>query len=256
MKDYYATLGVERAASRDEIKKAYRRLSMKHHPDKGGNEDKFKDISEAYAILSNDEKRRQYDNPNPFKDMNFNGFSGFRPRPKKPDINAPRDGQFIGVEVELSLSNFLFGGQFKVTLSYNESCRDCAGKGFDKGETCDHCNGEGYMQRVQRRPGLMSSSMHPCPKCGGIGVSATDRCQSCDGNGHHLVQNREFEFVLPPGTTIGSKHTLPGVGRAGVNGGKDGDVGIMIVGIKKPDLNKLTPNKLDKLKELLGELED
>jgi molecular chaperone DnaJ len=253
MSDHYTTLGLERNATKEEIKKAFRKLVMEHHPDKGGDENKFKEINEAYSVLYNDEKRQQYDNPNPFG--GFTGFPGFRQRPQKPDLNAPRDGQFIGVEAEIPLTVFIFGGPVEVKISYNESCSDCGGKGFDKGDTCSQCLGEGYVQHVQRRPGFMSTSMQPCPTCGGLGVTSTERCETCSGKGRNFIKDKEFKFELPAGSGPGSKHILSGVGRTGVNGGRNGDVGLMIVGIKAPNLNKLTPEKVEELKELLGDID-
>jgi molecular chaperone DnaJ len=259
MKDHYATLGVERTASKEEIKSAYRKLSMAHHPDKGGDENKFKDINEAYSILHDDNKRQQYDNPNPFQSF-FSGmggpFGGARPKPQKPDLDAPRDGQFIGVEAEIPVRIFLFGGKYNLKLSYHEGCVDCGGKGFTKGEECSVCNGECYVQQVQRRPGFMSSSMQPCPSCQARGMVGTDKCDTCNGRGNVLVQDKEFEFELPPGCGPGTKRILSGAGRTGLNGGRRGDVGIIVVGLKHPDLNKLTPEQVEELKSLLEVLDN
>lgn len=260
MKDHYATLGVERTASKDEIKKAYRKLANEHHPDKGGSEDKFKEIGEAYSILHDDEKRQQYDNPSPFGNifgnMGGNPFGGFRAQSRKPDLNASRDGQFIGVEAMIPINVFLFGGKYKITVSYHEGCTDCGGKGFSEGEECSVCNGECYVQQVQRRPGFMSSSMQPCPNCQARGMVGTDKCSSCSGSGNVLVQDKEFEFDLPSGAGPGTKHILNSVGRAGLNGGRRGDVGIMVVGLQPPNLNKLTPEQVEELKSLLEVLDN
>lgn len=258
MKDHYATLGVERTASKDEIKKAYRKLAREHHPDHGGDENKFKEVSEAYDILSNEQKRREYDNPNPFESIfGGMGFGGMRPpRPQKPDFNAPRDGQFIGVEVELPFKTFLLGGKYVLRVSYHEGCDTCGGKGFLKGEECDLCHGEGFVNQVQRRPGFTSSSTGPCPKCKGLGITGTDKCDTCGGSGNNYVRNREFEFDLPPGAGPGTKHILNEVGRVGLNGGRQGDVGIMVAGLTKPDLNKLTPEQLEQLKNLMEVLDN
>jgi DnaJ-class molecular chaperone len=255
MKDYYDILGIDKKASQDEIKKAYRRLSMEHHPDRGGDEDKFKDINEAHSVLSDEEKKREYDNPSPF----FNGFPGFgpfgRPKPRKPDLNAPKDGQFIGAEVEIPIKIFVFGGKFKLTLSYHEGCDTCGDKGFENGETCTACNGGGYVEHVQKRPGFMSTSMVPCPACQGLGLTSTDKCGDCNGKGHKFVQGKEFIFDIPPGSGFGSKHLLRGVGRIGRNGGRSGDVGIVVIGLAKPDLNKLNSAQVEELKKLLEALD-
>lgn len=130
-KDYYSKLGVEKTASQEDIKKAYRKLSMKYHPDhnpdNAESEAMFKEINEAYSILSDENKRRDYDNP---MSGSFDGlfssfaqnFNGFRGNMRRPDPNRPMDGQFIGVEIELSLRLFLFGGEYILKLNYSESC--------------------------------------------------------------------------------------------------------------------------------------
>jgi len=256
---HYKTLGVSSQATQEEIKKAYRNLSKEHHPDVGGNEEIFKSVSEAYSTLSDVEKRRQYDNPNPFDGMS-GGMGGFpfgfqRPRQQKPDLNAPKDGHFIGVEVELPLKHYVFGGKFKINLNYHEDCADCGGKGFSTGTECDVCNGEGYVQQVERRPGFMSSATRPCHKCGGLGQVSTNKCETCSGTGNHSVIDKEFIFDIPKGSGIGAKIILSGVGRVGINGGRNGDIGIMITNIKQPVLNKLSPDKVDILKDLLEELD-
>ena len=257
MKDYYATLGVDKSASKDDIKKAYRKLARETHPDHGGDEAKFKDVSEAYSILSDDSKRQEYDNPNPFANMfGGMGFGGMRPKPRKPDLNAPRDGQFIGVEASLPIKTFLFGGTYKLKLSYHEGCEECGGKGFTTGTTCEVCRGDGYVERVQRRPGFVSSSMAPCPSCNGMGQVSTNKCEGCNGQGNLNVVNKEFVFDIPPGSGPGTKHVLNGVGRAGLNGGRRGDVGIMVVGLTRPDMNKLSEEQLEELKSLLEVLDN
>ena len=265
MSDYYSTLGVERSASQEEIKKAYRKLSMEHHPDRNsGNkesEDKFKEISVAYATLSDDNKRREYDNPDPMRGMfgGFpGGFPGFGPRqrPQKPDLNAPRDGNMLGIEAQIPLKIFIFGGKYKVNFSYYEGCEICGGKGFEHGTECDMCHGEGYFNHVERKPGFMSSSTQPCPKCQAKGLMGTDTCASCKGAGNVVVENKEFEFNIPPNATIGSRFALSGVGRAGLNGGRRGDVVIMVVGVAPPDLSKLTSGQMAELRFLLETLDN
>jgi len=263
MTNHYSTLGVDPKASTDEIKKAYRSLSMKYHPDHNQgdteSEDKFKEINEAYSVLSNPEKRRSYDNPNMFDFNNLFGNRGFGfrpPRPNKPDLNAPRDGQIIIIETDLPLHQFIFGGEYKIDVSYHEGCVDCGGKGFHDGTECDVCHGDGYIQQVERRPGFISSSMQPCSKCKGLGQVATTPCTSCGGNGRHYMQRKEFIFNIPKGAGVGSKFVLHGVGRSGLNGGRNGDVVMVINNIRPPDLNKLTSEQIESLKSLLEVLDN
>jgi len=262
MTNHYSTLGVNPKATPEEIKKAYRSLSMKYHPDHNQGDDtaeeKFKEINEAYSVLSNPDKRRNYDNPNVFDFSNiFNGGFGFeRRRPQKPDLNAPRDGQVIIIETGLPLYNFIFGGEHRIDISYHEGCVDCGGKGFHDGTECDLCHGEGYIQQVERRPGFVSSSMHPCSKCKGLGQVATTPCASCGGNGRHYMRRKEFVFAIPKGSGVGSKFVLHGVGRSGLNGGRNGDVVLIINNIEPPDLNKLTSEQIESLKSLLEVLDN
>jgi molecular chaperone DnaJ len=263
--DYYSVLGVERSASQEEIKKAYRKLSMEHHPDRNsGNkasEDKFKEINEAYSTLSDVNKRREYDNPDPMRDM-FGGFPGGFPgfgqrqRPQKPDLNAPMDGGMLGVEARISLKIFIFGGKYKINLSYLEGCENCGGKGFEHGTECDMCHGEGYFNRVERRPGFVSSSIQPCPKCQSKGLIGIDTCLSCKGVGNTMVENKEFEFDIPPNATMGARFILNGVGRSGLNGGRKGDIVMMVVGVEPPNLNNLTSGQIAELRFLLETLDN
>jgi len=260
-KNYYSTLGVEKTASKEDIKKAYRQLSMKYHPDhnpgNGEAEAMFKEINEAYSILSNEDKRRDYDNP---ANGAFNGlfssfaqnFGGFKGYARKPDPNRPMDGQFIGVEVELPLKLFVFGGEYTLKLNYSESCDVCAGKGYTNGTTCDMCKGEGYVQHVERRPGFQSISSVPCSKCRGTGMQAVDKCEKCSGGGNLIINDKEFKFIIPEGVKIGSRLIIHESGRNGVNGGKRGDVGIIVAGIQSIDMNKLSTDKIEQLKNLLS----
>jgi molecular chaperone DnaJ len=266
MRDYYDILGVGRDADSDDIKKAYRRLSMKYHPDRNNGdkelESKFKELSEAYSVLSDDKKRHEYDNPNSLNSMfgnfgfGFSGFGGVRSRPQKPDLNKKVDGQIIILETEIPLHTFIFGGDFVVKLSYHEGCDECGGKGFFKGTDCDVCKGDCYVHHVEKRPGFVASSSRPCPKCNAIGVIGTDLCIKCSGSGKVFVKEKEFEFNIPVGIDINSRLGLSGVGRAGLNGGRRGDIVIIITGIKKVDLNNLTDDKLYQLTNLLKELDN
>lgn len=262
--DYYKTLGVERDASPEEIKKAYRRLSMQFHPDKNNgdkaSEEKFKEINEAYSTLSNPDKKREYDNPmssgmgfdpfGMFRNMS-NGFGGHTP--PKPDLNTPRDGKLIVLENNIPLKLFLFGGKYEAKISFHEGCKECGGKGFDLGEECDVCHGIGMVQHVERRPGFQSVTNRACHKCNGLGQVSESKCSKCDGTGNNHVVNKSIVFQIEPGSRFGSRYVAHGEGRSGLNGGNDGDVLLVVVGVDTSILNKLTSDKVETLKELLEE---
>lgn len=262
MLNYYETLGVDRDASQSDIKKKFRELAVKYHPDHNPDnkeaEAKFKEINEAYETLSNEEKRSKYDNPTPFGNMfnagGFNPFESMRQKPRKPDFNTPKEGSFLGIEVIIPLKVFIFGGAHTITTEYNESCVDCNGNGFvvtGDEERCSACGGDGYVEHVQRRAGFQSIHTVPCIKCRGTGLENTDICLTCKGSGSNHVQNKEFSFEVSPGMGMGAKVILPGIGRTGVNGGRSGDVGIMVVGIEQLDLSKLTDEQVEQLKNIL-----
>lgn len=263
MTNYYRTLGVSNDATEDDIKKSYRKLSMKYHPDHNQgdkeSEDKFKEINEAYSTLSDKEKRNQYDNPNPFSDLfgggGFSPFGGMRQRPQKPDFNAPKDGSFLGIEAVIPLKIFIFGGIYTVTVPYHENCSDCRGNGFivASGERikCSECKGEGYVQYIQRRAGFQSMHTGPCNKCHGTGLESTEQCSTCKGSGRIYNPGKEFSFEVVAGSGVGTKVILSEVGRIGVNGGRNGAVGIMIAGIESLDVSKLTDEQIEQLKDVL-----
>jgi len=258
---HYETLGVDPNASQEEIKKKYRALSKKYHPDRNpddkASEERFKEISAAYSVLSNEDKRSQYDSPNPFGPGGspFGGGFGFGvPRPpRRPDFNAPADGKFLGVEVSLPLNLYLFGGKLKFTASYQEGCSSCGGKGFSEFEECTQCNGTGYTQTVKSSPGMQSFHSTPCGVCHGRGINPLDKCDDCEGNGRAYVANREFVFEVPEGVQIGSRLLLNGKGRAGINGGRRGDVGLVVTGIDK---SALTEEQKDKIKEVFEDVDE
>lgn len=252
--DYYTTLGVDRSASQEEIKKAYRKLSMEHHPDRNqGNkesEEKFKEINEAYTILSNQDKRQEYDNPNPFSGSPFAHFNGFgfqQHRPRKPDLNQPRDGGLINLEAKLPLGTLIFGGKFGLKISYQDGCKDCGGKGFRVGKDCEVCHGVGVVEHVERRPGFMATSVRPCSSCGGKGQISSEGCVVCNNSGVIYIQDKEIVFDVSPKTELGSRLFSSGTGRSGLNGGRDGDIALFITGIVFPELSSEAEESLKKI---------
>lgn len=244
MKDYYEILGVERSATKEELKKRFRELSMKYHPDRNPEdpeaESKFKEVNEAYSVLSNDEKRAAYDDP-------MSGLGGFNPfagfgmrfhRPQRPNPNAPADGKLIQAGVKLPLNLYLFGGKLVFRASFHEGCTTCGAKGFTEYETCPACQGVGVIQKVVSRPGFHSVNSVTCGDCQGMGLKAKNTCPDCNGQGNILVENKEFVFEIPEDIEIGRRLILSGIGRSGLNGGRRGDVVLLIEGVDRHSLTE------------------
>jgi molecular chaperone DnaJ len=225
-KNYYEILGVDKAAEPEDIKKAFRALSMEHHPDKGGDEEKFKEINEAYSTLSNPKKRADYDNPMrqmggfPFSDM-FGG--GFGRRQQRPDFEAPRRGQNIMMEHSLPVHYFIFGGKFKVNFSFRDACPDCSGTGAEEKETCTDCSGQGRTIRVQHVQGMTMRSEQACPKCMGRGFTAKKQCGACKGSATREI-DKNVTLEVPKNIREGSVIGSVGQGHIGLNGGPNGDL--------------------------------
>jgi len=251
-KDYYASLGIEKGASEEEIKKAFRKQAIKYHPDKNsGNaeaEAKFKEINEAYQVLSDPEKRARYDqfgtvDGDPgfgggfggfdFSDMggfgdifeNFFGGGGGGRRP-----NGPSRGADIEYSVTLTFEEAVFGVKKDVSINRSENCDSCSGSGAKAGtspKTCSTCNGSGQV-RVQRQTPLGSFvSTSACDKCGGKGKIVENPCPSCSGRGQ-TRKNRKISVNIPAGVDTGNVMPLRGEGEHGTNGGPAGDLYIRI----------------------------
>jgi molecular chaperone DnaJ len=240
-KDYYAILGVPRNATQEEIKRAYRRLALKYHPDRNpGNkeaEEKFKEISEAYQVLSDPEKRAIYDSQGfaglrsygfkGFEDISdifrtfsdlFEEFFGFSPREEQ----RRRDGADISTEVWLNFEDLFTGKEVKVTYSRHEACPTCGGVGYDKKKgtkVCSVCDGKGMVTYVE---GFFRLS-YTCPDCRGRGFEYIEPCSTCRGKGLILAE-REVKVEIPPGVEDGTIFRVPGEGEAGLYGGRPGDL--------------------------------
>lgn len=254
-KDYYKILGVEKNASQDEIKKAFRKLAHEHHPDKkGGNADKFKEANEAYSVLSDENKRKQYDtfgsagpgmggagfngqgfNPNDFG-FDFSGFQqggnvdfdlgdvfgdffggGRRERVKR--------GSDIQVDVDLTFEESIFGLEKTIVLNKASVCSECQGSGAKKGtklKTCHTCNGKGKVTEVRRSIIGSFQTTHTCETCHGSGKEPEEKCPVCHGSGVHK-RNQEIKVKIPPGIEQGEMIRLTGAGEA-ISGGQPGDL--------------------------------
>jgi molecular chaperone DnaJ len=262
-KDYYGVLGVSREANADEIKKAYRSLAQEWHPDKHHAEEeqeeaeeKFKEISEAYSVLSDEEQRRSYDatgspqgspfnfstTGDPFDIMGRFGFNVHRPPPQP----VARKGQSIKMRIQVSLIDSLFGVSIPVEYKTVSGCSNCKGHGGTDFEVCDGCNGRGV--KVQRRPGMFMQQT--CEVCGGQGKSIKTVCSQCNGQ-TYVEEEKTLGVVIPGGISNGTTLRIAGKGGEGFNGGPCGDVFIEVQ-VQNPDLSKLSDEEKEILKELLS----
>lgn len=242
--DYYDVLGVSPDASADEIKQAFRRLAREHHPDATGgdphSEQRYKEISEAYAVLSDPVKRREYDaarigigtwsSPwgSPFAstiEEIFQTFFGGAPGPARQQSRARR-GASIEVNLELTLEEVVRGAERTLRFERFEPCARCEGEGTEPGthpERCERCGGTGQVQQARRTAlGSMITSF-PCPDCRGQGWVVPDPCRDCDGAGR-LASDVEVPLRIPAGVEDGDLLRLTGEGEAGAAGGGRGDL--------------------------------
>lgn len=258
MKDYYQILGVSKDASSDEIKKAYRKLAHQHHPDKGGDAQKFKEVSEAYQVLSDQQKRSQYDQygrvfsaqggPAPggegFNGFDFDGFDfsdlgdvfgemfGFG-RTNKKDFKRGRD---IEVDVQITLEETLRGQEKEISLDKLVFCARCQSKGAEPGSKvneCFSCRGTGQVQQIRRSAFGSFTQIGICPECGGEGYRPEKLCNVCKGEGR-VKEAEKVKFFIPAGVDARQVIKMEGRGEAGRRGGKAGDLYIRISVKKHP----------------------
>ena len=254
-RDYYDVLGVDKSADEASIKKAYRSLAKKYHPDMNPGdaeaEKKFKEVNEAYAILSDPQKKQQYDlfghaafeqgGPGAgggFGGFDFSGFGGFG------DIfgdifggggggsrrNSPTRGDDVGATVTITLEEAAFGVKKEISYNRIQRCDDCGGSGAEKGtkpETCSTCGGSGQRRVVQRMMGMSFQSTTTCEACRGSGKIVKNPCSNCRGTGFVKV-SKKLEVSIPAGIDDGERIALRGQGCDGRNGGPTGDLVITV----------------------------
>lgn len=262
-KDYYQTLGVSREATESDIKKAYRRLATQWHPDKHQQaspdeqkvaEEKFKEISEAYAILSDPESKQRYDlsgdptfrnfSPNP-EDI-FAHIFGFRRRPAGP---RPLQGQTIRLQQMVPLSAILLGDEIPIVYQVSSPCADCSGTGAAELDLCEDCKGSGFVTSHQANMVIQQS----CNTCRGSGKKAKVLCSVCAGRAFR-IEERSLSVVVPPGLPPGAVLRLAGQGGKGLLGGPPGDV-LIEIQASMPDLSGLSPADKESLRRLLGRVD-
>jgi molecular chaperone DnaJ len=251
-RDYYEVLGTSKGASQDEIKKAYRRLARKYHPDVSAepeSEAKFKEINEAYEVLSDEQKRGIYDRfghaglntsgggfggfsdfggfRDPFEIFEevFGGFGGFS-RGGRRQTRRPRRGADLRYELSLDFEEAVFGSEKEIEVPRQETCSTCNGTGAEPGTTpirCPECNGTG---EVRRQAGFFIN-ISTCPRCQGQGEIVTSPCRECQGRGN-VVKTRRLSVKIPGGVDHGTQIRLSGEGESGVYGGPPGNLYVVI----------------------------
>ena len=217
--DYYKTLGVEKSASSSDIKKAYRKLVKVHHPDSGGDEEKFKEISEAYNVLSDSEKKANYDRFG-HDQQRPSGFS------HQQHFHQERVGSSMPLSVTLTLEEIFTGVKKKYKYNRNVTCDDCDGHGGTGISNCPNCGGSGATMRIINTPIGQIRQMIPCHVCEGVGTTYTQQCNTCHGHG---IMNKEdvLEVDIPAGVQSGVIFVMYGKGHA-VKNGTSGDLHIKI----------------------------
>lgn len=250
-RDYYEILGIQKGASDDEIKKAYRNLAKQYHPDANPNdptaEGKFKEVSEAYAVLSDSTKRQQYDQfghaafeqgaggagfdfdvDDIFSSFFGGGFGDIFGRGSSR--NGPRRGANMQVSLQIEFEDAIFGTTKDIRIPVTENCPTCHGSGAKQGtqaENCRNCGGTGQERVNQQTPFGMVATVRTCSACSGHGRIVRDPCVSCRGTGKHKVE-RTLQVTIPKGIDSGQSIKISGKGESGEKGGPNGDLLVTI----------------------------
>ena len=248
-RDYYEILGVNRNASQDEIKAAFRSLARKYHPDVNGSadaEERFKEINEAFMVLSDSEKRSVYDrfgheglrsaggmpdwnNIDPFEifEQFFGGLGGFGTRQRR---NSPHRGEDLYYSINLDFEESAFSKDRELEIARDEVCERCNGNGSEPGtssSTCNTCQGRGEVRQVRQTFLGSMVQVTTCPECGGAGRVITQRCKTCSGRGYERKSIKKI-IPIPAGVDNGTQIRLAGEGQPGTNGGPRGNLYIEI----------------------------
>ncbi len=283
-RDYYEILGVARTADKEEIKRAYRRLARKYHPDvnkEEGAEERFKEINLAYEVLSEPEVRARYDRfgesgvssaaGSGFGDMGDMGFadifesffSGFAGGGVAGQQGRRRSGPVRGDDLRLDLKldfrEAIFGGEKEIRISHLETCSACVGTGAKPGtrpRTCGTCNGAGQVRRATRTPFGSFTQVSVCPTCNGTGETIEDKCEACNGAGVKQ-ETKKLKINVPPGVDNGTRLRVSAEGDAGARGGPSGDLYVYLfvnedAEFQRDNINILSEIKISYLQAILG----
>ena len=283
--DYYETLGVARNADQEEIKRAYRRLARKYHPDvnkEPGAEEHFKEINRAYEVLSEPEMRARYDrfgqagvegaaapdfgDMGGFADIFESFFSGFAGQSgvgggtrtgRRPA--GPTRGDDLRLDLKLDFREAVFGGEKEIRISHLETCEVCSGTGAKPGtrpRTCSTCTGSGQVRRVTRTPFGSFTQVSVCPTCNGSGQVIEDKCETCDGRGQKQI-TKKLKITIPAGVDDGTRLRVASEGDSGQRGGPPGDLYVYLFVNEDPEfkregINILSQIEISYLQAILG----
>lgn len=283
-RDYYEILGVDRNADKEEIKRAYRRLARKYHPDvnkEDGAEERFKEINRAYEVLSEPETRSRYDRfgeagvssaagagYQDFGDMGgfadifesfFSGFSGGMGGQQVRRRTGPARGDDLRLDLNLDFREAVFGGEKEIRISHLETCAPCSGTGAKPGtrpRTCATCSGSGQVRRATRTPFGSFTQVSICPTCNGSGQVIEDKCDVCGGSGQKQ-EAKKLKINVPAGVDNGTRLRVSGEGDAGMRGGPPGDLYVYLfvnedAEFQRDGINILSEIKINYLQAILG----
>ncbi|MFM7888198.1 MAG: molecular chaperone DnaJ [Pseudanabaena sp.] len=281
-RDYYEILGVDRNTDKEEIKRAYRRLARKYHPDvnkEAGADERFKEINRAYEVLSEPETRARYDrfgeagvssgggapdmgDMGGFADIFESFFSGFSNTGQQQARrrSGPTRGEDLRFDLKLEFREAIFGGEKQIKISHLETCATCSGSGAKPGtrpRTCGTCSGTGQVRRATRTPFGSFTQVSTCPTCNGTGQTIEDKCESCNGLGLNQV-TKKLKITIPAGVDSGTRLRVSNEGDAGQRGGPSGDLYVYLFvqadnEFEREGINIMSEIKISYLQAILGD---
>jgi molecular chaperone DnaJ len=281
-RDYYEILGVSRDSDKEEIKRAYRRLARKFHPDvnkEDGADERFKEINRAYEVLSEPDARSRYDrfgeagasgagmpdmgDMGGFADIFesfFSGFAGSGGAQQTRRRTGPTRGDDLRFDLKLEFREAIFGGEKQIKIAHLETCTTCTGSGAKPGtkpRTCTTCGGSGQVRRATRTPFGSFTQVSACPTCNGTGQMIEEKCETCGGNGLNQV-TKKLKITIPAGVDSGTRLRVTAEGDAGQKGGPSGDLYVYLFvqadqEFEREGINIHTEVKVSYLQAILGD---